>query len=372
MDKKKILLVSQGFYPENTPRAFRATELAKELARQGHDVVVLTNPKEFDIATFALENNFKINYTRKVKLNEIKWHSSNKFIYVLNRIIVRLLQLLLEYPGIKLTWAFAKSLKKLRNKKSKYDLLISFAVPYPVHWGVAWVWNRKKPIAVKWIADCGDPYYLDKLDSFRKPFYFAWIEKWFFRKVDKIAISREEFKVNYFPEFHSKIIEIPQGFNIDEFKYLPSLYQKNLVPTFAFAGMLAPRYRNPEPLMDMLQTIETDFKFYIFTASIKLIEKYKIIFQNKLQIMPVIPRNELLPKLATMDFLVNIGFNPNNQSPSKLIDYALTGRPILNLNGSLRDKEILLEFLRGDYSNQFQMDITKHDIKNIAKKFLEI
>ena len=40
--KKKILIVSRSFYPENSPRSFRTTELAKEFARQGHDVTVFT------------------------------------------------------------------------------------------------------------------------------------------------------------------------------------------------------------------------------------------------------------------------------------------------------------------------------------------
>ena len=35
-----FLLVSVSFYPENSPRSFRATELAKELCRQGHKVLV--------------------------------------------------------------------------------------------------------------------------------------------------------------------------------------------------------------------------------------------------------------------------------------------------------------------------------------------
>ena len=38
----KILIVSGFFYPQNTPRAFRTTELAKEFARLGHDVVYIS------------------------------------------------------------------------------------------------------------------------------------------------------------------------------------------------------------------------------------------------------------------------------------------------------------------------------------------
>ena len=48
MNHKKVLIVCCWFYPVNSPRAFRAAELAKELAFQGHDVTVLT-PKNEEI-----------------------------------------------------------------------------------------------------------------------------------------------------------------------------------------------------------------------------------------------------------------------------------------------------------------------------------
>ena len=40
-DSKKILMVSDACYPELSPRAFRTTELARELAREGHRVTLL-------------------------------------------------------------------------------------------------------------------------------------------------------------------------------------------------------------------------------------------------------------------------------------------------------------------------------------------
>ena len=41
MDNKRILIVGRTFFPEQSPRSFRTTELAKEFARQGHQVEVL-------------------------------------------------------------------------------------------------------------------------------------------------------------------------------------------------------------------------------------------------------------------------------------------------------------------------------------------
>ena len=52
MDKKSILIVSISFYPDNSPRSFRATELAKELGRHGNEVDILTNKRDFDYSQF--------------------------------------------------------------------------------------------------------------------------------------------------------------------------------------------------------------------------------------------------------------------------------------------------------------------------------
>jgi H2-forming N5,N10-methylenetetrahydromethanopterin dehydrogenase-like enzyme len=46
LKSKKNLIISRSFYPINSPRSFRSTELAKELARNGHDIIVLTPKKE--------------------------------------------------------------------------------------------------------------------------------------------------------------------------------------------------------------------------------------------------------------------------------------------------------------------------------------
>jgi len=62
----------------------------------------------------------------------------------------------------------------LSLSQTKYDLLISIAVPYPIHWGVAAVWakDKSKNLAPNWIADCGDPYCFQENDTFKPPFYF--------------------------------------------------------------------------------------------------------------------------------------------------------------------------------------------------------
>jgi len=70
-----------------------------------------------------------------------------------------------------------------------------------------------------------------------------------------------------------------------------------------------------------------------------------------------------------MDFLLNIDNNTHTQLPSKLIDYALTGRPVFNLSSDT-DFSLLKEFFKGNYSGK--MDLAPpddYDIRTVVKKF---
>ncbi|MDD2635908.1 MAG: glycosyltransferase [Bacteroidales bacterium] len=365
MNKKKILIVCSGFYPDNSPRAHRAAELVKEFSRQGHEVTVLTPKKPVHLA-FEKEHQVQIKDLGKPKW-KVPDFGGSKLGYILTRMAVRSLQLGFEYPGIELMFKVTKALLKEKD----YDLLISIAVPFPIHWGVAKVWNKNQSIANTWVADCGDPYMGDTNDSFRKLFYFKYVEKWFCRKADYISVPRIEMKVSYYPEFHQKIIEIPQGFSFEEVNFEGNEPQ-NPVPTFAFAGGLFKGKRDPSKFMEFLCSLNFDFKFIIYTKTPDLIVPYKEKLGDKLEIRNYIPREELLPVLNKMDFLINIGYDPALQSPSKLIDYHLAGRPILSFNSDFNEKDVqsFEYFLKRDYSSQLIFgNIEKFNISNVAKQF---
>ena len=85
-----------------------------------------------------------------------------------------------------------------------YDLLISVAVPYPIHWGIARIRTKGNKMGKIWVADCGDPYYGCKTDSFKKMFYFKYIEKWFCRKTDYISVP----KSNGYQSLHTGLTNI--------------------------------------------------------------------------------------------------------------------------------------------------------------------
>jgi hypothetical protein len=369
----KILIVTGGFYPSISPRSFRATELARELAIQNHSVKVVTPDIEFDYNTFYIENSVEI---KKYKLSWRKDLSiGGRPDLLFNKIINRLALLLAEYPDIEIMF---RLMQLLRNETG-YDALISIAVPYPVHWGVARTLGKNKSLCRTWVADCGDPYMGSNriANMFNKhPFYFKYIEKWFCRKVDFITIPFDDMASGFYPEFHSKIVTIPQGFRF-EIEPGDNYFIKNSIPTFIFAGSIYLRSRDPRPFMDYLCSLSDDFKFILYTKTGELLKDYFSKSGGRIEFRDYVPREELISEMKKCDFLVNIdlvqeGGPVKLAVPSKLVDYVLSGRPILNIQTNKINVEDITQFIKGNYEKQRHFDISNYNIKIVARSFIDL
>jgi hypothetical protein len=84
--KKKILIVSSSFHPEQAPRAFRVTELAKEFSKKGHEVHVLT-PITDEAVMLGKEFSFTVHDLGKNPFKYIRFNSENKALYFFERFL---------------------------------------------------------------------------------------------------------------------------------------------------------------------------------------------------------------------------------------------------------------------------------------------
>ena len=364
----KILVITQHIFPLQTPRSFRSTELIKEFANQGHEVTCYAVLGKYNYTNF-LESNPNItlkNIPLKYSLVPFTSDGIPKRPLV-DKVLGKVLGKYLFFPYIE----FVKRIPEIIKKEQKFDLLISIADPHPIHWGCAQAkikYPRQFP--TKWIADCGDPF----MDNGRAnyPFYFAKWEKKFCALADKITVPVHEAIQGYYSEFRGKIAVIPQGFNFNLDK--GSDFVPNSIPQFAFTGMFYKDIRNPYQFLNCLCSIPQDFVFHIYTPYTDLIEEFIPKLGCKIKIHPVIPRKNLLIELKKMDFVVNLAnVQSPNQIPSKLIDYAIVQKPILNVHPNEVDKKVILEFLNGDYRNALVVDnVEQYHIKNVVKKFINL
>lgn len=370
-DKRRILLVSSAFYPEISPRSFRATELAKEFCRQGHEVSVVSKYRDFDYSGFLNEFPLSFRMWRKPAFPSFPNWKLPVFSFI-SRAISRILAILFEYPVIEEMFRVGKTLKS----ESGYDLLISFAVPFPVHWGVTRARSKESPVAGTWVADCGDPYMFARLDSVRKPFYFKYLEKRFCRDCSYITVPFDAMQIQFYKEFRSKMRTIPQGFNFNEIRLYEGkpIHEKH---AFIFAGSVIPGKRDLVLFLEFLATYPKDFIFIVYTSQKDLFLKYTEVLGEKLILKSYIDRLSLIFEMSKVDFLVNVDTIHDSQSnieavPSKLIDYALSGRPVLNISSHRMDEDLVKEFLNGNYQRQRVIDKDNYDIRKVSTSFLNL
>ena len=191
------------------------------------------------------------------------------------------------------------------------------------------------------------------------------------RKAHFITVPAEGAKNAYLDEFRKKIHVILQGFSFENIKTYQSKVE-NPIPTFAYAGAVYKRKRDPTIFLEYLSSLKLNFKFIIYTDETDLYKPFLQVLGEKLELRNYISREDLIFELSKMDFLVNLENIHNEQVPSKLIDYSLTGRPILSIGSVEINENAINDFLSGDYSHTLSIDLERFKIENVAGKFLEL
>lgn len=347
------------------PRPLRATELAKELAHQGHNVTLYGVLGLYDYRFFEKEYNIKVKDLKSSFFTVVN-SDGNVSIHLYKKLINSLLHKWFEFPDILMCNHVFKALKN----ESNIDLLITVAIPYPIHWGATYAIHRLARMKdTTWVSDCGDPYMGS--DFYKPPFYFKYIEKWWCRNTNYISIPIENAQEAYYAEFRNKIRIIPNGFNFSNI-ILPK-YKKNLIPHFAFSGSVYNQRRDPHVFLKYLCKLKQPFKFIVYTRQSQVFTPYIEYLKEKLEIRTYVPHEQLIKELSQMDFLLNIKNESSIQLPSKLIDYFLSQRPIIEITSSFKEESIFDEFMNGNYANNLICpNIEQYNIANVARKFTDL
>ena len=368
--KKKILILSRWYYPAKNPRAFRTTELVKELFRRGKYDITAVLPSFADLQNCALDVHFTPTISVPAKCGKDGSVSLKDRVLEQIRSVLRFI--LGDSPGniiysFRLYFVFRKLLQE-----EHYDVVMSISFPFYTHVAVALAMKCSSFKSIL-IADCGDPFYVNP--SYKMAFYLKWVEKYFLGKFDYVTIPMDAARESYADYgIDDRIRIIPQGFAITQIA--DDTYRKNPVPMFCFAGVLYEKIRNPRYFLDYLLQLKQDFVFVVYALpdafTLQLLDEYKKKLGDRLEIREPLPREELVHVMATMEFVVNFDNENSNQKPSKLIDYAMSKRPILSFNSQTFKAEVFEEFLRGDYTNQEQIDLAQYDIRTVVDKFEEL
>ncbi|QDP41458.1 glycosyltransferase family protein [Radiobacillus deserti] len=361
---KKVLIITHWYYPRNVPRAFRARALVNELKQKGYSVDLLVGDYKQLISNNEYDE--EMLKSRGVSNKRARSFSNNKLFYLIKNIIN-------YFIGERFLLTCGRFIYKGIDTTS-YDAIISIGLPFYIHLVTALKIKRHRKGDKIYIADWSDPFYGVK-DVKLAP-YFKKIQKFICSQFDYNIIPTSR-AVNYFKKYtnEDKIRVIPQGFNFNEVTLLD--YKKNKVVTFGYAGIFYKEIRNPGPLLEFLSKLNVDFIFVLYTVTHgpiynEILLKYKKVMGDRLQIHDLIPRTECITRLSGMDFLINIENITTSQIPSKLIDYTLARRPIISFKHDDIPEEKIKAFIQGDYVGKTNIDISKYNIKEVCKQFIDL
>ncbi|NVK04811.1 MAG: hypothetical protein HWD92_08305 [Flavobacteriia bacterium] len=342
--------------------------MAFELAKQGHQVklfCVLGKREETEAFFAGVKNIEIIDYgpTRFLKENSSGLIQRG----LVSMAVSKLFRRSLTMPHLELTRLVWKRRKDILDSQA----VISIGMPFQIHWGMGLLKIfTGKAKDIPWVADCGDPF-IGNSHASGNPFpYLKRISNRMLNKANAISVPVESQKLVYPVSMRDKIHIIPQGFVIDI--NLPE-YKVNEVPTFIYAGTFYEGLRDPRLLLNHLTKLSEPFVFHVYTRAVEFVRPFKEELGEKLVVHDYLPREELLKKLATADFLVDFQNNSESQVPSKLIDYGISKRPIMSIPFGELPEDKVSAFMKGNYQGlDLKIDVESHDIRTIARRFVDL
>lgn len=373
MKNVKILLLSRWFFPAKSPRAFRTTELLRELAQRGHEIDFFC-PQEAifdDSIPMGRVNVYRIPMAHLLTSGGIVQYSAESTLWTACVNGARKISYFLFGVGPK-DFIFSIRLYRMLKKKVNnvsYDLVLAISFPFSILVVSALYTLHKKNICCR-IADCGDPLYDNP--SMLKALYLKYVEKSVLQRFDWVTVPMKAAMSGYrHCCLEHRLRVVPQGFRLTELN--PKENHSHVIPTFCYAGVFYEKTRDPRFFFDFLCRLEMPFVFIVYALespfTARVLSEYKKHLGERLIIKPPIDRESLIHEMAKMDFVINFDNDNTTQRPSKLIDYAMSRRPILSFNRQTFRPEVFQAFLKGDYSEQYNVDLAQYDIRHVVDQF---
>jgi glycosyltransferase involved in cell wall biosynthesis len=362
----KLLIVTYSYSPDLTPRAFRWSAVAAQLARRGHQVDVLcsgvskvglSDESDNVVRVFRVKD-WLLNASARVapgagNTQPAMGANGRSSMRSLVRKTVRAVWRALYWPDYACGWVIpAIRVARQMCVKNDYDWIISVSHPFSGH-VIGLAAKRCSPRS-RWFADISDPY-----SDMREPFpnNFAiysklnrGVEGRVMIGADAISVTTESTKVLYessFPVSSRKIYVIPPLLSLPELdQTFP--WQVDGTVRLVFVGTLYKKLRSPKFLLACIVALSRTFpaqRFEMhFYGSVNDCGDDFLMVPDmpnfRVLIHGLVSRRKVAQSMICADVLVNIGNDSEAQLASKVIEYMAVGKPILNVVSIAQDASI--------------------------------
>lgn len=372
----RIVIVSHGYAPALNARAFRWAALAEYWAKRGHDVHVVT---------VRLQGAAADSIVNGVNVHRVGFHldqigvaarqaghgattgggaaSGRGLKGIFLRVAVRAAKWIHDITWKKIYWpdyaalwipaAAGKAGELFRDHPD--SVVISVSLPFSGH--VAAYRAGAAEHKGAWIVDTGDPFsFMTETPTNNHLLYrrlnFA-ADRRIVSLATAVTVTSDHTRTEYVRLFGQaeKIRVIPPMLSVGR----PELTRSavSVKDRLVYIGTLNRRIRNPDRLLALFGALcamnsipDLELHFYGETgdcsANLSALEDH---VSSRVHVHGLVEREEALRATTDALAVVNIGNSTHFQLPSKLVEYARAGRPILNLASGPRDSSV--EFLNG-------------------------
>ncbi|MBC7490352.1 MAG: glycosyltransferase [Glaciimonas sp.] len=368
----RLLIIAYFYHPALTPRAFRWTAIAEQLASRGFTVDVVCAAQQ-DLPAVQTVNGVHVHRVGgNARGNLRRWlgeepigaapHKSGvssstststststvrgRIVVVLKEIYRQTLQKVM-WPDFTGLWYFpALKLARILMGQKRYDVVVSVSVPFTGHLvGLA---LRKYYPAARWVVDVGDPFSFMNETPVNNHRLFSRLNYYAEQKVlegaDVVSVTTDETRTEYLRYFNEMDADkitviaplfVPPTETGDDLPYFTVPNKTRMV----FAGTLYKSIRNPAALLELFNsligiTVDRHIELHFFGAMNDCewyFDKYKKMIGVNIFLHGLVPRETALRAMKEATVLVNIGNSTSYQLPSKVVEYVMLGKPVLNI-----------------------------------------
>ncbi len=379
---KRILIISDLFYPSNCIGALRPSKISKKLCNKGYHVDVFTR-YEFK-NTQSTEKICDEIYGIEKFVNSPSSNRSNK---KHGNLYKKLWTIYNDINKFKKAFLFLKHFKQNvyineRLKNCEYDVVISSYGPLTSLF--CGMYCKTKYPNVRWICDFRDPVVVKFINPFFRPLFRA-IEKRACKLSDAIvAVSNGYLKRITKGKYSDKSHMIPNGYDINDMTFLQNVSFGDKQMCITYVGAMYDGSRDMSALFsvasELIKENAVDEKkivikyagneYYVFQSQA---QKYNV--ENILCDCGQLSREDCLKLQFSSDMLLLSTWNDKSEYgvfPGKFLEYMLIGKPIISItNGKLADGEVSTVIREGNFGVAYESACHEKDYTNL-KEYIKL
>jgi glycosyltransferase involved in cell wall biosynthesis len=356
----KFLIICYCYPPDEGPRAYRWSAITRDWARLGHEVHVVSVRKG-DWPAEEIRDGVHVHRVAEGGLGTLRVRAAptagaQPGVQTGSRGF-RLLKRLYDATWKKVYWPDSNGFWRRPAARRAialadeipFDALVSVSTPYTGHMAARAVVRRFPGLT--WLVDVGDPFGFSETPWNNQRLYGRLnlaSERKLFAEADAVSVTVQSCKDIYaelFPGEAEKITVIPPLYS-GEAAPANTPAASGAALRLAFTGSLYSEIRHPGYLMALFararrQRPGLEIHFYgRINDCAPVFEPYREMIGGAVHLHGFVSRDQAAAALDGADILINIGNDTTYQLPSKLVDYAATGKPIVNIIRSESDSSV--------------------------------